>query len=206
MRIVAGRFRGRRLDAPPGHATRPITDRVKENLFNILGHRLGEPGSLPPVAVLDLFSGPGSLGIEALSRGATTCTFVERDRTALRALRQNLEILGLADRTRIIAANAWTMHPPEPQPAAGGAGYGLIFVDPPYRDATDVLQVTDLLERLAPVLDDDGLIVFRHEVNATIPPADPLGVLEYADERVYGRMRLMLIRKGTKGRRDEGTR
>jgi 16S rRNA (guanine966-N2)-methyltransferase len=193
VRIVAGRFRGRRLEAPPGWTTRPITDRVKENLFNILGHRLGMPGELPKLDVLDLFSGPGSLGLEALSRGAGGCIFVERDRQALRALRENIAALGVGEVTRILADNAWTMRPPQ---APKGNGFGLIFLDPPYRQATDMLQVTDLLERLTPVLGSDGVIVFRHEVGTRLPAEEALHGLRYVDERMYGRMKLVLLGRG----------
>ncbi len=201
MRVVAGRFRGRGLEAPPGRTTRPITDRVKENLFNILGHRFAEPGALPPLDVLDLFSGPGSLGIEALSRGARSCVFVERDRAALQALRTNLTTLGLQSETRIVAENAWTMRPPrrahavaDPATAAPqSAGFGLVFLDPPYREATDVLRIADVLERLTPTLVPEGVIVFRHEVHTPRPPEQTLRGLRYVDERVYGHMRLVFI-------------
>ena len=202
MRVIAGQFRGRSLAAPSGRTTRPITDRVKENLFNILGHRFALPGQLPAVDVLDLFSGPGSLGIEALSRGARTCVFVERDRAALRALRQNLAALRLAPVTCVLAENAWTMRPPlrfpatpavEPSAGEAARGFGLIFVDPPFRDATEVLQVADLFERLAPALAPGGVLVFRHEVPTPPPSADTLRDLQYFDERVYGRMRLLFL-------------
>ncbi len=188
MRIIAGRFRGRSLTAPPGRTTRPITDQVKESLFNILGARYATPGALPDVNVLDIFSGPGSLGIEALSRGATHCTFVERDRRALTALRKNLQTLGLAPDTAVLTDNAWTMRwPPRP------AGYGLIFLDPPYRDAREPLRIADLLIRLAPVLAPEGLISFRHELTATPPPPESLPNLQIIEQRRFGRMRIQFI-------------
>lgn len=191
MRVVAGTFRGRLLAVPPGDTTRPITDRAKETLFNILGHRFGTPGTLPDVAVLDLFSGPGSLGIEALSRGAATCTFVERDRRAVSALRENISKLGLQDRAFVRTDNAWTLRLIRVEP-----GYGLMFVDPPYRDATEPARVSDLLERLSLCLAADGLIVFRQETTATPPSGADLHLLRIVDEREIGRMRLLFLVRG----------
>ena len=98
---VAGEFRGRRIVAPAGTSTRPTTDRVREATFNALGSRDLVVGT----QVADLFAGSGAIGIEALSRGAEHCTFVERDRDALRALRTNLDTLGLADRSRIVTGD-----------------------------------------------------------------------------------------------------
>jgi 16S rRNA (guanine966-N2)-methyltransferase len=96
MRVVAGQFRGRRLQAPPGETTRPILDRAKVALFDWLGAQLSQPGDLPPIHVLDMFCGAGSLGIEALSRGVASCTFVEKDKEALQSLRMNLAQLGIS--------------------------------------------------------------------------------------------------------------
>lgn len=188
MRVIAGTFRGRSLDAPPGRTTRPITDRVKETLFNIVGHRLGLPGELPAVAVLDVFAGPGSLGIEALSRGARSCTFIERDRAALRSLRQNIRALGLEHACTIWADNAWTLRWPRP-----AGGFQLVFIDPPYRAADDPLRLADLLERLAGSLTPDALVVYRRE--AAVPPqwGDELRSLQVVDERVIGHMRLVFL-------------
>ncbi|MCH7814456.1 MAG: RsmD family RNA methyltransferase [Planctomycetes bacterium] len=82
MRIIAGRWRSRRIAAPPSRTTRPFPDRIKEAVFDILGARWGSPGTVPPLWVADLFAGSGSLGLEAVSRGARGCVFVERDRAA----------------------------------------------------------------------------------------------------------------------------
>ncbi len=190
MRIVAGRLRGSILDAPPGQTTRPITDRVKESLFSILGHRFGTLGDLPPFDVLDLFAGSGSLGIESLSRGARSCLFVEHDKRSLRTLKNNLNRLRLGPDARVCAENAWTLRI---VPARAG-GFGLVFVDPPYRDAADVIRLRDLLVRLAPRLARDGLLVFRLEVAWNLPLHE-LPQFECVDERIYGRMRLLLLRR-----------
>jgi 16S rRNA (guanine966-N2)-methyltransferase len=102
MRVVAGSAKGRRLVSPPGTSTRPTSDRVREATFNSLFSLGGVEG----LRVVDLFAGTGALGIEALSRGARHCTFVERDRGALRALRQNLDTTAFADRATVLEADA----------------------------------------------------------------------------------------------------
>ena len=190
MRVIAGALRGATLHAPEGRNTRPITDRVKESLFNILGHRFGTLAELPPVAVLDLFAGSGALGIEAISRGAATCLFVERDRAAVRVLRENLSRLRLDEVARIAAENAWTMR----VPPAAGAGYGLIFVDPPYRDAEEPLRVADLLDRAGAALAPEGWLVFRHERQRAFALPE-LMMLERDDERRFKQMELLLFRR-----------
>ena len=188
MRVISGRFRGLKLDAPPGQTTRPITDRVKESLFNILGARHGMPGALPEMDVLDLFAGSGALGIEALSRGARGCLFVERDRRSLAVLRGNLARLKLGDQCRVVTDNAWTLR----VPVLSDAGFGLMFVDPPFRDVEATLRVIDLLDRLAPRLSDGGVIVLRHDVRTGFSP-DGLRELRVSDDRRMGRNRLLLL-------------
>lgn len=133
MRVVAGELGGRKLVAPDGLTTRPTTDRVREALFNSLDSH----GLVEDAIVVDLFAGSGALGIEALSRGAARCTFVERDRDALRALRENIAALRIADRCTVVTSDviAWL-------PAARGIDIALI--DPPY--AFD--GWTELLDRL----------------------------------------------------------
>src|SRR3954465_7399669 len=123
MRIVAGRWGGRTLHAPRGRSTRPTSDRVREALFSILG-------PLDGARVLDLFAGSGALGLEALSRGAAAATFVERERLALRALRDNVADLG-AD-AEVVAADARVFLRAARE---RGAQYDLVFLDPPYRAA-----------------------------------------------------------------------
>ena len=189
MRVIAGQFRGRALASPDGRTTRPITDRVKETLFNILGARYGRPGEIPDVEVLDVFAGTGSLGIEAVSRGARAALFVERDRHALAALRENLRTLHLISTCGIVSDNAWTMRPPAShQPG----GFGLIFVDPPYRETDNALRVVDLLERLAPVLAPSGLLVYRYEHGRPFEPQQ-LRALVLDDQRAIGRMHLAFL-------------
>ncbi len=122
MRVIAGRWGGRRLQAPPGDATRPTSDRVREALFSVLGDRVDG------ARVLDLFAGSGALGIEALSRGAASATFVDSAPAAIRSLTANLSALGAdaevrrADVRRFLGAASAT-----------GRHYDLVFLDPPYR-------------------------------------------------------------------------
>jgi len=157
MRIIAGTHRGRTILGPEGDdVTRPITDRVKENLFNRL-HSLGVTGY---GRVLDVFAGTGSMGLEALSRGATHCTFVERDRPASDVLQLNLDRLGVgpgaADvRTGDALGGVWLL------PIAN-ASVTLAFVDPPYPQAVASLEPFErLLADLLPRLEPGGVVVLR---------------------------------------------
>ena len=120
MRIIAGAWRGRPIEAPAGTSTRPTSDRAREALFSMLASRLG---SFEGLRVADLFAGSGALGLEALSRGAAHCSFVENDRQAVEALRRNLAKLGAGDRADLRAQSA--LH--------GVPGpFDLVLVDPPY--------------------------------------------------------------------------
>jgi 16S rRNA (guanine966-N2)-methyltransferase len=120
MRIIAGQWRGRQLVAPPGDATRPTADRIREALFSMLASRVG---SFEGLRVADLFAGTGALGLEALSRGAAHCTFVEQDRAAIDALRANIAKLGASGEVRAQSVAALG-------PVA--APHDLLFFDPPY--------------------------------------------------------------------------
>ncbi len=120
MRIVAGEFRGRRLVAPANTATRPTTDRVREAIFNALTSL----DILVDTTVADLYAGSGALGIEALSRGARHCTFVEKDRAALSAIHANIGTLGISGRTRVVSGDALVK--------SKGLAVDVAFVDPPY--------------------------------------------------------------------------
>lgn len=125
MRIVGGDLRGRPLAAPKSSAIRPTTDRTRESLFNILSHAY--PKCLDGTRVLDLFSGTGALGIEALSRGARFCQFVEESAEGRGLLRENVETLSLTGRTKIFRRDATDLGP------SGASGtFDLVFADPPY--------------------------------------------------------------------------
>lgn len=126
MRIVAGTLGGRRIAAPPGTATRPTSDRVREAVFS----RLDAVDAVHGASVLDLFAGSGALGLEALSRGAVHATFVENGRQALGALQRNISDLGVARSVTVVTADAF---PTSKRQQLPGAPFSLLFVDPPYR-------------------------------------------------------------------------
>jgi 16S rRNA (guanine966-N2)-methyltransferase len=126
MRIVAGQFRGRPLAAPEDARTRPTSDRVREALFNILEHGIAD-FALAGTRVLDLFAGTGALGLEAVSRGAAYCLFIEEDAGARGVIRRNVETLGLTGITKVFRRDATDLGP-----AGSRGGFGLAFLDPPY--------------------------------------------------------------------------
>jgi 16S rRNA (guanine966-N2)-methyltransferase len=137
MRIVAGEWRRRLLQAPPGDATRPTADRTRETLFAMLASRLG---SFEGLAVADLFAGSGALGLEALSRGAATCLFVEQDPAAIRALRANVAALRAQPQCEVRAASVMQLGPAK-------APFDLILLDPPYHSGAGAVAL-DRLARL----------------------------------------------------------
>ncbi len=140
MRIIAGSARGRKIVAPDGQSTRPITDRAKEGIFNMLVSL----GGVADTRVLDLYAGSGSFGLESLSRGTEHVTFVERGRPALVALRKNLQALGFESRATVLAVSV-----EQALISLASSSFDLVFCDPPYADD----PWTDLLERVpAPLL------------------------------------------------------
>lgn len=145
MRIIAGQWRSRRLERPDSDATRPVPDRVRQSIFDIVTGLYGDPGALPALDVADAFAGGGSMGLEALSRGARSCVFFEIDREALQTLRVNLEALGAEDRSRVVTFDAWqgavVSHQHRP--------FDLIFLDPPYADSDDVHEAGRVRQFLA---------------------------------------------------------
>ncbi len=167
MRIIAGTYRGRRLNAPAGRSTRPTTDRVRESLMStIASARCGFEGA----CVWDAFAGSGALGYEALSRGAAYACLTDNDPSALRVLRQNAEALGMgSDVCRIQKADSFKALPP--RPCALGAQnapavYDLVFFDPPY--AVSAEEVREVLLRLEGegLLADGALISYEHASEA----------------------------------------
>ena len=154
MRIVAGQHRSRRLVVPPGKGVRPTSDRAREAIFSSLG------GVVVDAHVLDLFAGSGAMGLEALSRGAAHCVFVERDAQALDAIRTNVAELGERDRAMIERGNALTALK---RRIEAGETFELIVVDPPYED---VPKLTSTLAELLPrALASGGRIVLETAAN-----------------------------------------
>jgi len=172
MRIIAGTRRGSRIAAPKGLDTRPTGDRVREAAFNLIG-------PVDEARVLDLFAGSGAMGLEALSRGAATVTFVESDRGACRTIAENLEKLKLTG-ARITCGDAlWALR-------QESRTYDLVLVDPPY-DAWEALEPR-LAEHLPRVLAADGLLVVE-----TGARTDPVLPLPRRTSRRYGSARLTLF-------------
>lgn len=183
MRIIAGEFRGRRLLPPEGDVTRPITDRVKQSLFDILSPRIAD------AIVYDCFAGTGSMGLECLSRGARHATFFEADFRTARRLEQNIEALQVHRRATVATGDLFkrlTVAPSEARPV------DLLFLDPPYRF---LRERPDALTRLAGHLvqlhlKPDAVLVFRHDAGDRLE----LPGLERLDERTYGGMTLEFLR------------
>ncbi|MCA9543413.1 MAG: 16S rRNA (guanine(966)-N(2))-methyltransferase RsmD [Myxococcales bacterium] len=168
-RIIAGKFRGARLLAPPGDTTRPTADRVRESLFNVLQHRV----HWPQAQVLDLFAGAGTLGCEALSRGAVAARFVERDRQALAALRKNVARFGPAATVHAQGVEQFLAQAPAP--------HDLIFLDPPYAAEAEAPTLTALVRR--GWLAAEGLVCVEHPADRTVTPPAGLAVVQ---TRRYG--------------------
>ena len=181
MRIVSGEFRGKTLVAPPGQATRPTSDRARQAIFNILEHAPWSAG-VRGARVIDLFAGSGALGIEALSRGAAFCLFVETDEAARGAIRQNVEAMGLFGRTRVHRRDATDLGV---RPGADGPAFDLAFLDPPYGKGLGERA----LERLAAGgwLTPGATVVFergRGEGDVTADGYEPLDARDYGAARV----------------------
>lgn len=168
MRVIAGRWGGRRLQAPPGAATRPTSDRVREALFSVLGERVAG------ARVLDLFAGSGALGLEALSRGAARATFVDSAPAALKAVRANLAALGAEAEVRRSDARRFLVGA-----SAARSEYDLIFLDPPYRLAARLGR--ELSEALPAVLAPGAVVVAESDRRNVLQIELPLH-----DERRYG--------------------
>ncbi len=178
MRIIAGQWRGRKLVAPAGETTRPTSDRTRETLFSMLVSRLG---TFEGLKVADLFAGSGALGIEALSRGAATCLFVETDAAALRALRSNIANLQAAPQTDVRAASVLSLGP-------APAPLDLILLDPPYGSGAGVVAL-EKLQRLGWI----GPVTWISLETALKEDAKVKG-LEIDSERKVGKARITLLR------------
>ncbi|HEX8381610.1 MAG TPA: 16S rRNA (guanine(966)-N(2))-methyltransferase RsmD [Allosphingosinicella sp.] len=172
MRIIAGQWRGRPLVAPKGQDTRPTADRVREALFSMLASRLG---SFEGLRVADLFAGSGALGLEALSRGAAHCVFVENDRRAADAIRANIAALGASG--EVLARSA--EHAALPAPA------DLAFLDPPYGSGLAPAVLAKL--SVAP----GGWVSVETGRTETVAAAG----YEVDDERNYGKAKITLLRR-----------
>jgi len=180
MRIVAGSRRGLKLEAPDGQITRPTSERAREALFNILSgtkyrdRLIGQP-------VADLFAGTGALGIEALSRGAGSCLFVEKDQAALTALKKNLARAKFGDAAKIQSGDALSA-------LESASRLGMVFADPPYQDGVAEATIDAILRY--GLLAEEGLIILQAHPKTRIKVSDRLNVL---DDRRYGAARFLIL-------------
>jgi 16S rRNA (guanine966-N2)-methyltransferase len=188
VRIIAGEFRGRQLLAPQGTNTRPITDRAKQSLFDILTPYLADAN------VYDVFSGTGSLGLESLSRGAKFASFFEIDRSAIARLSQNLAALQVSDRARVVPGDVfrWFDLSVRRPDSTNASGADIVFLDPPYRFLRDhsdeILQLA--LNLTHSHLQPQSVVVFRHDGKDQLV----LPNLERFDLREFGEMTIELLK------------
>ncbi len=189
MRIIAGTKRGMNLLSPKKQVSRPITDRVKESLFSVL-YKYGLPDG---AIAADLFCGVGSLGLEALSRGAEFVTFVERDPRIVSVLNKNIEKAGFVKESKVIRANAFKIGALVDY---GREKYGLVFVDPPYAQTMDVRigsPLDGLLNLLGEQVDGEGIVVVRTGQNISL--LERYGEFKVIERRKWGTMVVNILWK-----------
>lgn len=184
-RIIAGIAKGRRLGVPKD-GTRPTADAVRESIFSALTARWSD---LDDVSVLDLFAGTGAFGLEALSRGAATAVFVESDRQAIRQLQANVTVVGL-DGAQVIGR---TVQSVLAAPAPPTAPFDLVFADPPYADAPEVLPAVRTALTVPGWLADDALVVLEHAVRQRLTDGWPAGFDPWPS-RTYGQTAVEVAR------------
>jgi 16S rRNA (guanine(966)-N(2))-methyltransferase RsmD len=189
MRIIAGQKRGMKLLSPKGDVSRPILDRVKGSLFSVL-YKYDLPAG---AMVADLFSGVGSLGLEALSRGAEFVTFIERDARVRVTLEKNIAKAGFVKETKVIAVNAFTTGAILDY---GRPKYNLVFIDPPYPTTMDVgpeSQLAGLMKVLRGQVTEDAIVSVRTDKKVHLHPQyDSFSLLE---RREWGSMQVSLLRR-----------
>lgn len=181
MRIIAGEHKGRAIAAPKGQGTRPTGDRARESIFNMLAHADWAP-EIDGARVIDLFAGSGALGLEAMSRGAAFCLFVETDHGARGAIRDNIETLGLFGNTRLHRRSATDLGE---KPASAGAPFTLAFLDPPYNKGLVEPALAGLVS--GKWLAENALAVVETGVDETITPDgwEPVETREYGAARMW---------------------
>lgn len=191
MRIIAGTNKGMRLLPPKGNDTRPITDRVKESLFSILYTK----SMLEDVVVADLFCGTGSMGLEALSRGAKFCIFIDGSRQVTQILNQNVEKAKFLAESKTVCANILKVGA-APTPEYGL--YDLVFCDPPYKMSENCgsgSKIAKLMELIDLQVNAGGMVTLRTHLRSLIK--DRYGELEKIDQREWGNMKIAFFQKTT---------
>jgi 16S rRNA (guanine966-N2)-methyltransferase len=187
MRVIAGTKRGMKLFSPKMQVSRPITDRVKESLFSVL-YKYDLPAGK---RVADLFSGVGSLGLEALSRGAVSVTFVEQDPRIIVTLKKNIEKSGFHNESKVIRANAFSLGAPVNEQC-----YDLVFVDPPYARTSDVGKdspLSRLMDVLQQQVSPDGIVVVRTSARTEL--LDRYNEFHIIDRRKWGTMAVTILHR-----------
>lgn len=176
VRIIAGEYGGRKVAAPGRRSTHAMSERIRNAVFNSLA------GRIAGARVLDAFAGSGSIGIEALSRGAEYCIFIERDHGAAKIIQGNLELLRAEERGQVISTTVhnW-LSTAEPQP------FDIVFADPPYHDT----QLNTVL-RLVDLVTADGLMIVSIPTDQELPATEGIDVI---DERIYANAKIVTLKK-----------
>lgn len=177
MRIITGIAKGRKIKAPEGIDTRPTADRVKESLFNIIASKIHD------AAILDLFAGTGNLGLEAISQGAKSCTFVEHNKNTYKILNDNITLLGFQDKAQKYNGDAISMLN---MLGKNGRAYDIIFLDPPYGKGlvdTSIFEIDKY-----DLLSSDGIIISEYDINDIIP--EKIGKMSAYRTVKYGRTKV----------------
>ncbi len=177
MRVITGSARGRKLKTPEGNDVRPTSDQVKEAIFSII--QFDVPGS----AVLDLFAGSGQLGIEALSRGAAHCVFVDKAQASVNLVRENVMACGFLNRSRILNTDSLEYL------LIAKKGFDIALLDPPYSNSL----IEKALPRLEKSMNPGGIVVCEHEAELTLP--DSFGELKLHKRYKYGKVALTVYKK-----------
>lgn len=177
MRVITGIARGKRLVTPTGDDVRPTSDKVKEALFSALQF------DIEGRRVLDLFAGSGQLGIEALSRGAESCVFVDNSRASINLVKKNLEITGLADSAKVVQSDFASFA------AMSRDIFDIVFLDPPYAAG----MLTDAIKSVLPLMSDFGMIICEYPPEVSIP--EELGGFSIYRTYRYGKINVAIYRK-----------
>ncbi len=178
MRVIAGEARGRKLLSLDGLHTRPTTDRVKESMFNMISPRIFS------ARVLDVFAGSGALGIEALSRGASSCVFLENDADALSVIRENLNTVKLSEKAEVHLVDACRFL------AQIEMKFDIIFLDPPYDAQLYFPSLSAILQ--GDILEKDGIIISERRADKELPQVQGLSIVK---DRRYGKTAITIYER-----------
>lgn len=179
MRVISGSARGKKLITSEGFDVRPTLDRVKESVFNMIAF------DIPDACVLDLFSGSGSLGIEALSRGAKECTFIDKSSQSVSVTKKNLEATRLLESAFVLNTDSIEFI------KSTSKKFDIIFIDPPYE--SDLYTKSLSAIKAANILNDDGFIVLEYDTEIT--PDFSTDTFEVIKEKKYGRVKILIMKE-----------